>query len=245
MGRACGLAGSALGLALAFAATLVLAFCAVGVLKPAPALATERVEPVRACSLGVSAEVDGTSVSGMEFRLWRVASIDETGNYGLLPDYDGAGVELSALAKASDWDAAAKALLSFAEGRGYEAAAAAKTGSGGTASFSSLESGLYLVSGASTTVGGKVYTPTTYLESLPRLIDDAWVYDVSSQCKLGVADAPVTPDADGDDDADEEARKGNERLSQTGDESLSVTQVLPFVVIGVVLVVAGVVLWRR
>lgn len=154
-------------------------------------------------------------------------------------------MDLTALAKASDWDAAAKTLLSFAEERGCEAGAAAKTGSDGTATFSSLESGLYLVSGTSTTAGGKVYTPTTYLESLPRLIDDAWDYDVSSQCKLEVADAPVTPDADEDDKDDEDARKSNERLSQTGDESLSAAQVLPFVVIGVALVVAGVVLWRR
>ncbi len=237
--------GSASGLALAFATTLALVLCAVGILEPVPALATERVEPGRACSLSVSAEVDGTSVAGMEFKLWRVASIDETGNYELLPDYSEAGVDLTALAKASDWDAAAKTLLSFAEEQSYEARVAAKTGSDGTATFSSLESGLYLVSGASTTAGGKVYTPTTYLESLPRLIDDAWDYDVSSQCKLEVADAPVTPDADDDDKDDEDARKSNERLSQTGDESLSAAQVLPFVVIGVALVVAGVVLWRR
>lgn len=228
-----------------FGAALVLALC---VFAPATAMAAERVDPSRTCSLSVSAEVDGTAVAGMEFSLWRVGAIDETGSYELLADYADAGVDLSALTKASGWDAAAKTLLSFAEKHGYEPVVTAKTAAGGSATFSSLENGLYLVSGANATIAGKVYTPTTYLESLPRLIDDDWNYDVVSQCKLEVTDAPVTPDPETDDaDADDadDASKSKDRLSQTGDESLSATQVLPFIAVGIVLVVAGIVLWRR
>ncbi len=224
--------------------------CACLLAAPVPACAADRVDPSRACSLALTAKAGDVAVEGSEFKLWRVASFDGAGSYVLDQAYEGAGVDVVSLEKASDWDSAAKTLLAWAQEQGLGAEAGAVTNAAGQASFSGLEAGLYLVSGSPVTSGETVYTPTTYLESLPRLIDDEWAYDVTSQCKVERSDVPVTPDAETDDPATPaaetgEASKSRDRIAQTGDDSLSLTQVLPFLIAGGVLIILGIVFWRR
>ncbi len=218
---------------------VVVVACACLLAAPVPAQAADKIDPSRACSLTLTAKAGDVAVEGSEFKLWRVASFDHTGNYVLDQAYEGAGVDVASLEKASDWDGAAKTLLAWAQEQGLEAEASATTNAAGQTGFSGLEAGLYLVSGSSVTAGETVYTPTTYLESLPRLIDDVWTYNIASECKVETSDVPATPD-----EASSPSRS-RERISQTGDDSLSLTQVLPFLIAGGVLVTLGVVFWRR
>ena len=79
-----------------------------------------------------------------------MAAVNDTGSYEFTPEFENCGVDLSNLELSSDWDAAAKAITAWLEKQpGIAPCAIGASAANGTASFSQLKPGLYLVSSAS------------------------------------------------------------------------------------------------
>lgn len=240
-------------------ATLVLSCALLLAAAPCTALATPLPDASRTGSLSVSVACGGEPLAGVAFRAWRVAGFDAQGRYELAGAFAGASVSLGSLDKASDWDAAAQTLLSWAGEKGVEPDAMAASDAAGKATLAGLEPGLYLLAANEVQLDGHIYTPATYLESVPRITDDGLVYDVASACKVARTDAPATPAAPvtpvtpGADASNSDQGNGNggktwaQRMGlvQTGDNSITLRGVLVLVALGAVLVAVGLILWPR
>lgn len=236
--------------------------CALVLAAPRMAVAVEHVDPAHTGSLAVRVAYGDQALAGVELSAWRVAGFDAQGQYELDSSFAGAGVDLSALEKASDWDAAAQTLRTWAGERAIVADVSATTSASGEASFAGLVPGLYLICANEVQLDGYVYTPATYLESVPQLVDDEFVYDVTNACKVARTDAPVTPvtpsapetpetpgaPADGDmGNAGDGGQSWAQRLGlvQTGDNSITLRGVIVLVALGAALVAVGLILWPR
>lgn len=226
--------------------------CAVG---PREALAQERIDPDRACSLTVRAEYDKQTLAGMEFTVRRVAEVDEQGRYALVGVYVDAGVELNGLTDAAGWDAAATELAFFAKEHALAADAESATGSDGEALFADLTCGVYLLQAAPLKSDSRTYTASTYLVALPGTGDSAaWEYGVTSDCKVSMTETGRDDDSDSGKDSGKDASGDTEReqswaerwgLVQTGDGQLTVAGAICVTGLGALLVGLAIMLRRR
>lgn len=234
--------------------TLTVAVAAVALLctaTPCAAVADERIDPDRACSLSVQAAYDKQPLAGMEFSVRRVAEVDVRGRYELASVYADADVDLNGLADAEDWDAAAETLAAWTSENDLAADVESTTGSDGVATFVQLECGVYLLQAAPLKADGRTYTASTYLVALPGTADSAaWSYDVTSVCKVSMTEAGGNDDSDSDKDASgdtEHEQSWAERwgLVQTGDSQLTVVGTIFVTGLGALLVGAAIALHRR
>lgn len=231
------------------AATVAVAFlCA---MAPNPALAVERVDPDRTCSLTVQAEYDKQPLADMAFSVRRVAELDEQGRYTLVGAYADADVELNGLSDAGDWDAAATKLAVWAKDRALAADAESATGADGEVSFADLTCGVYLLQADPLKTDTRTYTASTYLVALPGIGDSAaWEYDVISACKISMTETGHDDGSDSDKDASGDAERDQswaERwgLVQTGDGQLTVAGAIFVTGLGALLVGLAIMLRRN
>lgn len=100
-----------------------------------------------------------------------MAAVNDTGSYEFTPEFENCGVDLSNLELSSDWDAAAKAITTWLEKQpGIAPCAIGTSAANGTASFSQLKPGLYLVSSASAVQGSYRYSTAPLTVALLALI---------------------------------------------------------------------------
>ena len=156
----------------------------------APASAQESVDLGRKGSLTVRFGENETFFSGVEFSLYRVAEVSETGSFTLTGDFSQYPVALEDL-DSSGWRSLAQTLSAYAARDELAPLRTQETGQDGTATFSGLTPGLYLAIGSQYTHEGIVYTPEALLLSLPGLGEDgSWEYDVESTCKFDQEERP-------------------------------------------------------
>lgn len=234
-----------------YAAYAICAVCAAAFLcsfTPHTALAAQYIDSKHACSLEVEAAYDKKPLAGMEFSVHRVAELDGLGTYVLADAYASADVELNGLTTAEDWEKAASTLSAWAEKHAFEADAKATTAADGTAYFTKLDPGIYLLTSVPLQDGARTYTATTYLVALPDVASDGtWNYDVTSICKVSMTEAK---DDDSDDDSDKDSDTNPNKpadeashknswpwsLVQTGDNQLTVVGTIFVIGLGAVLV---------
>lgn len=132
------------------------------------------------CSLTLTLKTnDGAVAPGLTMGVIRVADpvVTDTGyEYQLTSDFAATGVDLSSIGIAESDQANAAALVGYAEahGHGYTTAV---TDASGVASFSDLQSGLYVVTVTDAPEGYTLSSP--FLVSLPQGdFEDGWTYDV-------------------------------------------------------------------
>lgn len=218
-------------------------------LVPRAVQADEGLDTAHACSLAVQAAYDKEPLTGLEFSVRRVASVDASGRYLLADSYSMSGVELNGLGAAQDWDAAASQLEAWTGSHGIEVQATAATGADGIAHFDALEPGIYLLTSTPLKVDARTYTAKTYLVAVPGANDDgSWNYDVSSICKISMTETGQNGKDDQGADADRtkksegaKAQSWAERLGlvATGDGRLTLFGTVLFVGLGAVLVGAA------
>lgn len=178
---------------LTFAVVLAcLCLCVVCSLSFRSALA-ETPNSNQACSLTIESVYNQQALPNMDVSLYKVATL--SGNsWSYTGNYSSCTIPLEGLEKASEWDAAAKELDSWTTKHSLPFVANATTNADGEAFFDDLSQGLYLVSGATTTLNGKTYIQAPFLVSLPSTdeINGSAIYDVISEPKKEQSDSSIT-----------------------------------------------------
>lgn len=165
-----------------------------------PALAAGSVDVGASCAITVDAVYGTLPLPGAELKLHRVAEVDPAGQYTLLPDFSGSGVQVNGLTLSRQWAAAAADLAAWVRDSSPAPLAVRTTDSAGRARFTRLSTGPYLLEGTSVTVNGRTYTASPVLLSAPLLGENGtWYYDVTTCPKFergssgGDPDTPVEP----------------------------------------------------
>ena len=175
-------------------------FCAIGslsLLLTAPcaaSAASEGASPAASATDGVITidyTVESTPVAQAGIDLYRVADIAETGGFTPSAPYAGYGLDWSADGDdATFWRAFAETLAGYVARDALAPDAHATTDTYGHAAFEGLARGLYLVTTASQTIGGRNCTFGAMLASLPATVGEHGMR-VALEPK---ADCTATPD---------------------------------------------------
>lgn len=157
------------------------------------AFAYEAVDTGREASLTVYFGDGENDFSGVEFRVYRVADISETGEMTLAGDFAAYPVSLEEL-DSSGWRALAQTVDAYIARDGLLPLREAGTGESGEAVFEGLPVGLYLITGDSYESGEYTYTPEPFFICLPDWDeeDGQWNYDMSVSCKFDSRQVPPT-----------------------------------------------------
>lgn len=156
---------------------------------PTTAFAYEKVDPNKTATLTINHKVKNKPISGVEFQLYRVAGMTEDAEFPVESAFENAGVSLRTDPTEESWSARAITLESYliaciAADQPIPATASATTDRNGTATFSNLEVGLYLLVGKTKVLDTEIHTPLATLISLPNLLEDnGWDYSPSIDTK--------------------------------------------------------------
>lgn len=162
----------------------------------APAVyAYEKIDMNKPTSLTVKF-TDGPAVPGMEFRAYRIASVDENANFTFTDEVAAYGVAMPE--DQTGYRSLAETLSGYFSRDGVKPVAVKETDENGLADFGELEKGLYLVLADryKSPADDMTYTALPSLVSLPNLTDgNTWTYDVTITPKY--TSVPPVPDTPG------------------------------------------------
>lgn len=148
---------------------------------------TDSVEKVALdtpCAFHVTYEAGGTPFSGLEIRIYRVAELSEEEQYALCGSFAGYPVELTGTTDQNAWDALTLTLNSYILADSVKPDAVQTTDGNGTASFSDLKAGIYLVGAVRTERDGTYYAFESFCAAVPTVTEEGkWSYDVSAYPK--------------------------------------------------------------
>lgn len=148
------------------------------------AFAYKSPDASRPVSLTVYFGKNGKGYEGVEFQIYRIATVSSDIEFTLVGDFSTYPVKVNDLGNA-DWRALAQTLDSYVARDNLKPLRIEKTGTNGNATFKDLTSGLYLVTGNRYYQDRYIYTPEPFLICLPYLDKntDTWEYDVTATCK--------------------------------------------------------------
>ena len=113
--------------------------------------------------------VDGNvPLSGVQFRVYRVAELLSHGNYELTGAFAGSGVVLKSRMTNSEWLNTSKTLAEYAREHNITANDFGETDAAGVLEFSDLRAGLYLIEGDAFDDGLKTWTPQVFCAVMPE-----------------------------------------------------------------------------
>ena len=165
------------------AGALALLVCLLAV-NPRVALAADPVDASRVCSLTLICRYEGKPLAGKRLRLYRVANGTSDVGFSLSGAFASSGVTINGLDHAG-WSSAAATLSAYAANNSIAAVQSTQSDANGTALFSNLAQGLYLVAGDSLTIGTHTYYFAPFLVALPNPTDTGgWNYDITAYPKI-------------------------------------------------------------
>lgn len=145
---------------------LVLVMLALGVF-PGTVSAYEPLEPQRDCSLTLYYTVEGVPFADMDIKIYRVAEAFPDGTFDLISPFSSYPVNIYGITSQAEWKTAAATLMSYITANGVSADYTATTDAEGTAVFSTVETGLYLVQGVIGENDKGIYTFEDFMMYLP------------------------------------------------------------------------------
>jgi hypothetical protein len=152
--------------------------------SPSQASATAAIDVDKSCSMTLDCSYDGSALSGMMFKIYRVADVSETAFFTLSGDFSSYKVNINNL-DSSGWNTAANTLANYVGFDNISALMTKTTDSKGHIDFGTVSTGLYLIVGQKITTGNTTYTVAPFLVSLPNLSSTgAWNYSVGVIPKL-------------------------------------------------------------
>lgn len=156
--------------------------------------AVEPIIPEKKCSLTVSYRYGETAFSGLEVKLYRVASVSEDFKYTLTESFAESGLILDGIRTAGEWNVARSTLEAYVIADDIVPEFVSETNGDGRASFDALKTGMYLAIVGQAEQDGVVCIFDSALVAVPGLGEDGyWQYDVIVNAK-GEALPPVEPD---------------------------------------------------
>lgn len=145
-------------------------------------LAYDSLNQNQGVSLTVTFKNETKAFSGVHFKIYKVANIDESVHFTLIDPFTKYSVEVNDL-ESEEWRELAETLDGYVIKDDIPCTSEGDTDENGQVVFSDLTQGLYLVSSAVYQDENTKYTSQAFLVSLPNVVNDAWVYDVQSECK--------------------------------------------------------------
>ena len=165
-------------------------------LLPERALAAGSIDLAKDVSLTVTAFYDQKAVSGMQFDAYLIANVDDCGELTVVERFAEYAEQLDIRGKndAAWRDMAQKLEREIILDRDLRPSRSAVTDENGTAKFSDIPMGLFLIIGSSIEKSGYVYATPPFFVMLPEqdLSSNTWNYHVVANAKSG--QSPVTAD---------------------------------------------------
>ena len=157
--------------------------------------AAESVSPQNPCTITLSYVHDGTAVSGVPVKLYRIADVSAGYQYTFTSVFSASGLQLNGIASAGEWNVIRSTLESYILSKGISADDTVSTDQNGVVSFQNLTPGLYLAQGGRTAQGGLIYTFESAMISVPGRGDDGSLqYQVTAVPKSQVSILPGPDD---------------------------------------------------
>ena len=125
-------------------------------LQPLPALAAETTA-IPKCSLELEYSASGVAFEGLEIHIYRIADLYGNGSYALAPPYNQLPVKIHGITSQKEWRDAADTIAAYIASTQLSATATAPTGTDGKVMFTSLERGIYLVTGVNVATKEHIY----------------------------------------------------------------------------------------
>ena len=146
--------------------------------------AATRVDTGLPVSLRLTYSYNGQSFSGLQIKIYRVASVSEYVEFVLTGYFAELPVEVNNIKTQEEWQQVASTLSAFVVARSIAPDAQSVTGEEGNVSFTELPQGLYLVEGVRAERENGYCQFDSFMISLPDLDDnDEWIYDVFAKPK--------------------------------------------------------------
>lgn len=166
-------------------AVIMLYSGAMGTLALSTAQAKDKPELRDDCTLDVIYSSAGKSFPEQEIKLYHIANITENAQYELCGNFTDYPVTVTGTASQSEWNEMTITLSSYILADGVAPDGTAVTDANGTAKFSHLTAGMYLVSSVRTENDGKYYVFESFLVAVPGIDESGnWLYNVCAKPKM-------------------------------------------------------------
>jgi hypothetical protein len=138
--------------------------------------AAGEVEKVKDCSVSVHFELENNPIADEQFKIYRIAEVDEYNEMEYTADFSESGISLNNNTD-EEWAAFAQTMETYIveqENNDNEIKPTEEetTDTSGVASFENLEEGVYLLTGEAVEVDGEKVTPIASLITLPYSSDE-------------------------------------------------------------------------
>ena len=162
--------------------------------SPLSVHAQEPVDSNQACTLELEYSREGVGFAGLEVRIYRIAEIYEDGSYALIEPFSSFPVTIHGFSSQAEWRDAADTLAAYITANQLSPTASVLTGENGTAVFSNLTVGVYLVMGYSAELEDGICTFETFCIFLPTpQSDGTQKYHVTAKPKSTCTPKPEEP----------------------------------------------------
>lgn len=213
---------------------MILCIVMVSVLLPIQAYAAGRIDLDQGVGLSISYQDDQKPLSGAEFQIYLVATVDQCGELTVTEDFAQLDVKIKDRDEDS-WRTLASTLEGYVLRDNISSTDRGNTDDKGVVSFPTtgkeLKMGLYLVLGQRHIQNGYRYDPVPFMVMLPELDqgNNEWIYDVTVNAKYDFSIIPDHPDDTGisrkvlkvwEDDGYEEDRPKEVMLQLLGDGNI-------------------------
>lgn len=156
--------------------------------------AVEPIIPERECTLTVSYCYGEKAFSGVEVKLYKIATVSSDFQYTLTQPFEASGLILNGIRTAGEWNVVRSTLETHILANSISPEFTAITDGEGKASFTALTTGMYFATVGEIEQNNVHYLFDSALIAVPGLgTDGRWQYQVSVNAK-GEALPPIDPD---------------------------------------------------
>lgn len=156
-------------------------------------LAADRVDTSKEGSLKIVFDCSGSKISGVEVKIFRVASISSSAIFTLTGDFASADVNLMEANNNEQWQKIAEKLEQYSKDNNITPISTGKSGTNGDILFTGLQTGLYLVLAEKASDSQYNYKFEPSLVSIPSRENGNWIYDITIYPKCEREPIPTEP----------------------------------------------------
>ena len=156
-------------------------------------LAEGKVDPSREGSLKIIFDCSRSKISGVDVKIFRVATISSSEIFTLTGDFTGAGVNLIGVSNNEQWQEISKELEQYSKDNSITPLDTATSNTNGEVLFTGLKTGLYLVLSEKSSDSQNDYKFEPSLVSIPSRDNGNLIYDVTIFPKCEIKPKPTKP----------------------------------------------------
>lgn len=164
-------------------------------LIPVPARAAEAVDISQSCTLTLHYSKEGVAFPDVRVQIYRIAEFVPNGDYTLTENFRNYPVKIHGITSQKEWRDAANTLAAYIVADGIQPTKTAITDASGTARFTDLQTGLYLIREVSGSNQKGTYQFENFILFLPTPQSDGQQnYHMEAKPKGSFTPHPVVPE---------------------------------------------------